>query len=209
MYSINNTCGQITNRKYSIQPFFVRSPSPTEPVFLGTARFWVAADRHRGGYPPTGLVRTISFCSESSPSGRRIPPMSSHSDAASQIISVPHGGGALHGLAETFSPDLFRRTGNFTLPISLPAGRNGFTPQIRLAYSTGNGNDPFGLGWALNLKSITGKTDKGLLRYPDEAESDAFIPSGDYSAISNLILHIKYTGRNGGGGPRSDAVTAL
>lgn len=38
-------------------------------------------------------------------------------------------------------------SGNFSVPIPLPAGRNGFQPQLTLGYSTGNGNGPFGLGW--------------------------------------------------------------
>src|ERR1700745_4118722 len=87
--------------------------------------------------------------------------MSSQSDAVSQIISAPQGGGALHGIGEKFSPDLFTGTGNFTVPIALPSGRIGFTPQISLSYSTGNGNGPFGLGWALSVPGVVRKTSKG------------------------------------------------
>jgi hypothetical protein len=80
--------------------------------------------------------------------------MGSQSDAVSQIISVPQGGGALHGIGEKFAPDLFTGTGNFTVPIALPPGRNGFQPQLSRVYSTGNGNGPFGLGWALNARLV-------------------------------------------------------
>ena len=72
--------------------------------------------------------------------------MSSQSDAVSQIISAPRGGGALQGIGEKFSPDLFTGTGNFTVPIALPPGRNGFKSQLKLVYSTGTGNGPFGAG---------------------------------------------------------------
>ena len=65
---------------------------------------------------------------------------------SSGVISLPKGGEALHGIGEKFSPDLFTGTGNFTVPIALPPGRNGFQPQLKLVYSTGNGNGPFGLG---------------------------------------------------------------
>jgi hypothetical protein len=51
---------------------------------------------------------------------------------ASEIISLPKGEGALHGIGEKFSPDLFTGTGNFTIPIALPPGRNGFQPQLSL-----------------------------------------------------------------------------
>jgi hypothetical protein len=52
-----------------------------------------------------------------------------------QVISLPKGGGALQGIGETFSPDLHTGTGNFTLPVALPPGRNGFRPELNLVYS--------------------------------------------------------------------------
>src|SRR5206468_243689 len=39
------------------------------------------------------------------------------SGTASQVISLPKGGGALHGIGEKFSPDVHTGTGNFTVPI--------------------------------------------------------------------------------------------
>ena len=70
--------------------------------------------------------------------------MSNKSSTSSQIISLPKGGGAFQGIGEKFSPDLFTGTGNFTVPIALPPGRNGFQPQLNLVYSTGKGNGPLG-----------------------------------------------------------------
>ena len=102
--------------------------------------------------------------------------MSNKSGTASQIISLPQGGGALHGIGETFSPNLQSGTGNFTVPISLPAGRNGFQPDLSLVYSTGNGNGPFGAGWGLSIPGVMRKTAKGLPKYDDE--TDIFVLSG-------------------------------
>ena len=70
--------------------------------------------------------------------------MSNKSGISSQIISLPSGGGAQKGIGEKFSPDLFTGTGNFTIPIALPPGRNGFQSELNLVYSKGNGNGPFG-----------------------------------------------------------------
>ena len=50
------------------------------------------------------------------------------------------GGGAVSGLGEKFTPDLFTGTGNLSIPIQVPAGRLGLQPQLALAYSTGTGN---------------------------------------------------------------------
>jgi hypothetical protein len=46
--------------------------------------------------------------------------MSNKSSAATDVISIPQGGGALKGIGETFSPDLHTGTGNFTVPLALP-----------------------------------------------------------------------------------------
>ena len=102
--------------------------------------------------------------------------MSNKSGVSSQIISLPTGGGALHGIGEKFSPDLQTGTGNFTVPIAAPAGRNGFQPQLNLVYSTGNGNGPFGLGWSLSIPGVSRKTSKGIPVYDDA--KDVFILSG-------------------------------
>lgn len=102
--------------------------------------------------------------------------MSNSSNTPSQVISLPKGGGALKGIGEKFSPDLHTGTGNFTVPIALPPGRNGFQPQLNLVYSTGNGNGPFGLGWNLSIPGVSRQTAKGIPRYRDA--EDVFILSG-------------------------------
>src|SRR5512147_2512347 len=108
--------------------------------------------------------------------------MSSENGSSSQVISLPKGGGAMHGIGETFSPDLHTGTGNFTVPIALPPGHNGFQPQLNLIYSTGNGNGYFGLGWSLSVPGVSRKTSHGIPKYRDNArklaERDTFILSG-------------------------------
>jgi RHS repeat-associated protein len=89
-------------------------------------------------------------------------------------ISTPSGGGAQSGLGEKFSPDLFTGTGNFSVPISVPSGRNGLQPELTLSYSTGNG--PFGMGWGISVPGVTRKTSKGVPRY--RSDQDVFILSG-------------------------------
>ncbi|MFH0341567.1 MAG: SpvB/TcaC N-terminal domain-containing protein [Chromatiales bacterium] len=96
--------------------------------------------------------------------------------APSEVIALPKGGGALHGIGEKFSPDLHTGTGNFTVPIALPPGRNGFQPQLNLVYSTGNGNGPFGMGWSLSIPGVGRKTSQGIPAYDDS--KDTFVLSG-------------------------------
>jgi RHS repeat-associated protein len=97
-------------------------------------------------------------------------------------ISLPSGGGAQRGIGETFAPDLQTGTGNFTVPLAFPAGRNGFQPKLNLVYSTGQGNGAFGLGWDIGVFGISRKTAKGVPRYRDSEiapdEWDTFLLSG-------------------------------
>jgi RHS repeat-associated protein len=91
-------------------------------------------------------------------------------------IQLPQGGGAISGMGEKFSPDLFTGTGNFSVPIAVPPGRNGMQPSLGLGYSTGSGNSPFGLGWSLGVPGVMRQTAKGLPRYDDAL--DTFVLSG-------------------------------
>lgn len=105
--------------------------------------------------------------------------MSQKAGAASDLIAVPKGGGAQKGLGEKFSADLHTGAGNFSVPIAVPAGRNGLQPQLTLSYSTGAGNGPFGLGWSLGVPGVTRLTSKGIPRYRDgSGEPDTFVLSG-------------------------------
>jgi hypothetical protein len=101
-----------------------------------------------------------------------------------EIIATPKGGGALLGIGEKFSPDLYTGTGNFTAPIALPLGRNGFSPQLSLVYSTGNG--PFGLGRSLTVTGVSRKTSNGVPLYDDSKNllmTDVFILSGSEDLV--------------------------
>ncbi len=93
-------------------------------------------------------------------------------------ISLPRGGGAIRGIGEKFAANPATGTGSLSVPIATSPGRSGFGPQLSLSYDSGAGNGPFGLGWNLSLPTISRKTDKGLPRYQDAAESDVFILSG-------------------------------
>lgn len=96
-------------------------------------------------------------------------------DNGTPTISLPKGGGSIRAIGEKFQSKTFDGAGSFSIPIATSPGRAGFGPQLSLRYSTGNGNGPFGLGWSLDIPSVTRKTDKGLPRYADD---DVFVISG-------------------------------
>src|SRR5690606_19311973 len=85
--------------------------------------------------------------------------------------TLPTGGGAVRGIAEKFSANPATGTGGMAIPIAVSPGRSGFGPELTVAYDSGAGNGPFGLGWSLSVPSISRKTDKGLPQYRDDHES--------------------------------------
>jgi len=102
-------------------------------------------------------------------------------------ISLPGGGGAIHGIGEKFAANPVTGTGSMSVPIATSPGRSGFGPQLALRYDSGVGNGPFGLGWNLALPMITRKTDKGLPQYHDALESDVFLLSGAEDLVPTLV----------------------
>jgi len=93
-------------------------------------------------------------------------------------ISLPKGGGVIHGIGEKFAANPVTGTGSMSVPIATSPGRSGFGSQLSLSYDSGAGNGSFGFSWSLSLPSITRKTDKGLPQYFDAQDSDVFIFSG-------------------------------
>src|SRR5664279_960091 len=92
-------------------------------------------------------------------------------------ISLPKGGGAIKGIDEKFSVNAVNGTSSFSVPLPFSPAR-GASPSLALSYSSGAGNDIFGLGWNFGLGTIKRKTDKGLPQYIDARESDTFIFAG-------------------------------
>ena len=102
------------------------------------------------------------------------------------VPALPKGGGAIQGIGEKFSANPVTGTASLQIPLATSAGRGGFQPSLALAYDSGAGNRPFGLGWHLSIPQITRKTDKSLPRYNDAEESDVFLLSGAEDLVPTL-----------------------
>jgi RHS repeat-associated protein len=105
--------------------------------------------------------------------------------AAPPPLSLPKSGGALRGLGEKFQAG--GPTGTGSIRVALPVSScRGAEPSLALSYDTGHGAGPFGIGWAASVPSITRRTDRGIPRYQDAAESDVFILSGQEDLVPEL-----------------------
>lgn len=101
-------------------------------------------------------------------------------------INLPKGGGAIKGIDEKFSVNAVNGTATFSMPLPFSPAR-GVSPEMNITYNSGGGNGVFGLGWAINQASIKRKTDKGLPRYLDAADSDTFL----FSEAEDLVAEFE------------------
>src|SRR5512139_1979475 len=85
-----------------------------------------------------------------------------------QAISLPSGPGSIQGLGESFQPQLNSGTGSYAVPLALPRGTGGITPEMTLVYNSGGGNGVLGLGWRLSgAVTVVRNTDHGMPLYVD------------------------------------------
>ncbi|MEV0117661.1 SpvB/TcaC N-terminal domain-containing protein [Streptomyces sp. NPDC050844] len=90
------------------------------------------------------------------------------------ILPLPTGGGGQRAIDETFKTDLSTGSGFYQIQLQCPRGINDLTPELGLKYSTGAGNGPFGMGWSLNLPSITRRTERNRPRFGAGSVPDIF-----------------------------------
>lgn len=90
---------------------------------------------------------------------------SSRADTSTSLgDSGGEGGGPFAGLAQSPEANLFTGAMGHSAPILIPPGRKSATPDLRLVYSSADGDGPFGYGWSLPLGSIERSTKHGVPR---------------------------------------------
>lgn len=143
------------------------------------------------------LSLTESILVERSADKQSFRPGSGHSASSSKAIdipkvSLPKGGGALKSIDEKFAVNAANGTASFSLPLPFSKSRSSFGPGMTLAYNSGSGNSPFGLGWSADVGSIQRRSDKKLPAYRDDSESDVFQLAG----IEDLVPRLEQVGVN-------------
>ncbi len=102
-------------------------------------------------------------------------------------ISLPNAEGSIEGMGESFAPVLSSGTATFSVPIALPAGRNGVQPSLGLSYASTGGNSSVGFGWSMSVPFIVRQSDLGLSRYIDENQwhgrEDRFFYNGGQELV--------------------------
>jgi RHS repeat-associated protein len=84
------------------------------------------------------------------------------------------------GLASQIEVDRLFGTAQTTIPVALPPGRKGMTPDLTIRYSSNAGNGPFGVGWDLPLGSIKRNTARGV---PLDVSTGQYIDSKGFVLV--------------------------
>ncbi|KAK1984443.1 virulence plasmid 65kDa B protein-domain-containing protein, partial [Colletotrichum cereale] len=89
--------------------------------------------------------------------------------------STGHGGGALRDIDQKFKTNPCNGTFSLSIPIEVSKSRNGAQPTLNLSYDSGAGSGAFGIGWDLNVGSVTRNTAKRVPTCDDD--TDTFVLS--------------------------------
>jgi RHS repeat-associated protein len=92
-----------------------------------------------------------------------------------QRVSLPSGPGSVGGLGDNMSFASNYGLMTFSVPVSVPEGRDLLTPSVSFEYSSGAGNGIMGIGWNVPMPSIERTTHRGLPRY---TTADRFAANG-------------------------------
>lgn len=95
-------------------------------------------------------------------------------------VSLPGGPGSLEGIGENVALDPNMGVMTYGVPIDVPQGFAGVTPQLRLAYSSGAGSSVVGVGWSLDVPHIERATLRGL---PSYGRGDMFAANGSSELV--------------------------
>ncbi|TNE45113.1 MAG: hypothetical protein EP343_27990 [Deltaproteobacteria bacterium] len=113
----------------------------------------------------------------------------SKSGVKPSVLPLPKGPGSLEGVGENVKLSLNMGVMSYGIPIKMPKGRNGFTPQLGLSYSSGGGSSIVGMGWSLSgLKSIERYTARRLPKY-DSADTFTASDGGELVKIVGTPYH--------------------
>ena len=95
-------------------------------------------------------------------------------------VKLPEGPGSLEGIGENADVDEKMGQASWSIPIDVPRGYAGVTPELALTYSSGGGGSVTGMGWLLDLPFIERRTVRGLPKYDG---ADQFAVSGSLELV--------------------------
>jgi RHS repeat-associated protein len=103
-------------------------------------------------------------------------------------VSLPDGPGSLEGVGDNVELDPNMGTMSWGAPIDIPKGH--VTPDVGVAYNSGGGNGPLGVGWSMPTSTVERMTSRGVPGY----DADDFIAANGGAELVRV-------GEDGDGNP--------
>ncbi|MBL8937706.1 MAG: VCBS repeat-containing protein [Archangium sp.] len=113
-------------------------------------------------------------------------------------VSLPQAPGSVSGVGENASVEGNHGGFQFSVPLEVPRGFAGLTPDVSLSYSSTGGASIVGLGWAMSSHSIERMTVRGLPRY-DSTDHFAVDGASELVQVSSSAAGIVFRARFEGG----------
>lgn len=116
------------------------------------------------------------------------------------------GGLLSSGFSAQFQTDPQTGAAVASIPIEVPPGRGGLTPQVVLSYNSMNGHSWLGTGWDLTMGYIQRSTSKGVpphslegsqFNYTDDENFMVIVPGGSTEIVydgNHFLYHAKIEG---------------
>jgi RHS repeat-associated protein len=92
-------------------------------------------------------------------------PVAAQTGISADRVSLPEGPGSLEGVGQNVGINSNMGLMTYEIPIDLPPGHAGMTPEVPLRYSSQGGGSVAGVGWSLDLPSIERMTSRGVPHY--------------------------------------------
>lgn len=101
-------------------------------------------------------------------------PARAQTGVSNDRVSLPEGPGSLEGIGDDVGIDPNMGSMSYSVPIDIPAGFPGLTPDVGLSYSSAAGSGVVGMGWSMPEPSVERLTLRGVPEYDadDEFEVD-------------------------------------
>lgn len=110
---------------------------------------------------------------------------------SSPSIAMPAGGGAVRPLGGSFERDQFTGTCSYSIPIAVTPAR-GFEPQLMLRYDSSGGNGVWGVGFSMDVPSISVNTQQ---RIPQYNGTDQYISSEMQGLVPVASRQVQWQGQ--------------
>ena len=124
-------------------------------------------------------------------------PAAADTGVSEERVSLPDGPGSIGGIGENALVEGNMGSMSLSVPLRVPAGFGGVTPDLALVYGSESGASVVGIGWGFGTPSIDRMTSRGL---PEYTTADRFAADGSAELVkvsetmTSAVYRARYEG---------------